>query len=97
MAKGDGTLSSFNTITDAVHCANEIQIACKDVAELKLRIGIHQGEVVFEGEDVFGDRVNIASRIEASAQEGEIIVSEAVYQNIKNKEGIQTETILFYG
>jgi len=90
---GDGTLLSFNTITDAVHCAIEIQKSAEEEPELRLRIGVHLGEVLFEGEDVFGDGVNIASRIEAIAQEGEIVVSEAVYQNIKNQEGIQTEFI----
>src|SRR2546423_15085600 len=64
---GDGVLASFNTVTDAVLCANEIQRACNDIAGLKLRIGIHQGEVVFEDNDVFGDGVNIASRLQALA------------------------------
>jgi len=90
---GDGTLSSFKTITDAIHCAIEIQKDSKEEPQLKLRIGIHLGEVVFEGEDVFGDGVNIASRIEAIGQEGEIVVSEVVYQNIKNQEGIITQFI----
>src|SRR3954463_2803725 len=52
---GDGVLASFHTVTDAVMCAIEIQKACNDVHDLKLRIGIHQGEVVFEENDVFGD------------------------------------------
>ena len=59
--------------------------------DLKLRIGIHQGEVVFEGEDVFGDGVNIASRLEPLAPIGGILVSESVYWNIENKKGIKTK------
>ena len=59
---GDGVLASFSTVTDAVYCAAAIQKACEHEPELKLRIGIHQGEVVFEGDDVFGNGVNIASR-----------------------------------
>ncbi len=56
---GDGVLASFSTVTDAVSCASEIQKACVDIEDLKLRIGIHLGEVVFEDNDVFGDGVNI--------------------------------------
>jgi class 3 adenylate cyclase len=57
---GDGVLASFTTVSDAVYCAKAIQEACLQEDELKLRIGIHQGVVVFKGEDVFGDGVNIA-------------------------------------
>src|SRR2546423_10556919 len=69
---GDGVLASFHTITDAVLCASAIQQACMHTPRLKLRIGIHEGEVVFEGNDVFGDGVNIASRIQAIATPGGI-------------------------
>lgn len=64
---GDGVLAGFNTVSDAVYCAGAIQKACEEESELWLRIGIHQGEMVFEGEDVFGDGVNIASRLEPLA------------------------------
>ena len=67
---GDGVLASFSTVTDAVYCAKEIQETCQSESDLKLRIGIHQGEVVFEGDDVFGDGVNIASRLEPLAPVG---------------------------
>ena len=85
---GDGILASFPTISDAVYCAGAIQQATHDVPDLELRIGIHVGEIVIENDDVFGDGVNIASRIEALAPPREIWVSESVYNNIKNKEGI---------
>ena len=74
---GDGVLASFTTVTDAVYCAKAIQEACLNEDDLKLRIGIHQGEVVFEGDDVFGDGVNIASRLEPLAPIGGILVSES--------------------
>src|SRR5687767_9785486 len=54
---GDGVLASFHTVTDAVLCGAAIHQACISVSGLKLRIGIHQGEVVFENNDVFGDGV----------------------------------------
>src|SRR5215471_21332455 len=69
---GDGVLASFPTVTEAVLCASAIREACMRTIGLKLRIGIHQGEVVFEGNDVFGDGVNIASRIQAAAAPGSI-------------------------
>ncbi|MFC2123228.1 adenylate/guanylate cyclase domain-containing protein [Bacteroidota bacterium] len=89
---GDGILASFNTASDAVRCAGEIQNAAKK-AGIGLRIGIHEGEVVFEGSDVLGDGVNVASRLEELAEEGCINISGAVYKDIKNKAGITTELV----
>jgi adenylate cyclase len=90
---GDGMLSTFHTVTDAVLCASAIQHSCKDIPDLKLRIGIHHGEVVFEGNDVFGDGVNIASRIQAIATPGGIYISESVRNNISNKKEITTRFV----
>ena len=61
---GDGLLLSFETNLDAVECAIKIQHQVKSVEHLNLRIGIHQGEVVFQGSNVIGDDVNMASLIE---------------------------------
>ncbi len=85
---GDGVLASFPTVTDAVYCAATIQNTCENEPDLKLRIGIHEGEVVFEGDDVFGDGVNIASRLEPLAPIGGILVSESVHRNLGNKTNI---------
>ena len=90
---GDGVLASFPTVSEAVYCAKEIQKACEKEPDLKLRIGIHLGEVVFDDEDVFGDGVNIASRLEPLAPVGGIYISESVFRNIQNKKGIETEFI----
>ena len=90
---GDGVLASFHTVTDAVLCAIAIQQACGNIPDLKLRIGIHLGEVVFEGNDVFGDGVNIASRIQAIATPGGIYISESVHNNISNKKEITTRFV----
>jgi adenylate cyclase len=89
---GDGILASFHTASDAVRCAGEIQHEAKKVG-IPLRIGIHEGEVVFEGGDVLGDGVNIASRLQESAEEGCITISGSVYRDIKNKKGIKAEFI----
>jgi len=90
---GDGVMASFNTVSDAVKAAIKIQKESRSIPELELTIGIHLGEVVFENEDVFGDGVNIASRIQAFAKPGSIYISEAIHNNISNKQGIETEFV----
>ena len=90
---GDGIMASFNTVSDAVTAAIKIQESCKTSKDFQLRIGIHQGEVVFEEGDVFGDAVNIASRIQSFAEPGCIYISETVRNNISNKKDIHTKFI----
>ncbi|MEE8383113.1 MAG: tetratricopeptide repeat protein, partial [Thermodesulfobacteriota bacterium] len=90
---GDGVLASFNAVSEAVYCAKAIQKACENEPDLKLRIGIHEGEVIFEGDDVFGDGVNIASRLEPLAPIRGILVSESVHKNVLNKKGITTTLV----
>jgi TolB-like protein/class 3 adenylate cyclase/Tfp pilus assembly protein PilF len=89
---GDGILACFYTASDAVRSAHEIQTSAKKKG-IRLRIGIHEGEVVFEKKDVLGDGVNIASRLEELAEEGCIYVSDSVYRDIRNKEGIYTDFV----
>jgi len=67
---GDGTLSSFHSAVDAVNCARELQATLVENPELRLRIGIHVGDVVFTDKTVLGDGVNIASRIHELAPPG---------------------------
>jgi class 3 adenylate cyclase/predicted transcriptional regulator YheO len=83
---GDGTLASFDSVSDAVKCGIAIQKKVKEDGGYQLRIGIHIGDVFTTGKDVFGDGVNIASRIQSQAQPGDVIVSEAVYNNIRNRQ-----------
>ncbi len=90
---GDGVIASFDSVSDSVHAAIKIQEDIIAVPDLQLRIGIHLGEVVFENEDVFGDGVNIAARIQGIAPPGSIYVSEGVYHNVVNKEGIETRFV----
>jgi TolB-like protein len=90
---GDGVLASFDTATDAVHSAMHIIDMCSSVPELNLRIGIHLGDVVFENNDVFGDGVNIASRLLQQAKPGSIFISGPVYDNVANKKGISCSFI----
>ncbi|MBI5856339.1 MAG: hypothetical protein HZB42_01710 [Sphingobacteriales bacterium] len=90
---GDGVMASFNTVSDAVGAAIKIQQACHSAKDFQLRIGIHQGEVVIEENDLFGDAVNIASRIQALADPGGIWISETIHHNVANKKDIQTKFV----
>jgi len=90
---GDGVMASFNTVSDAVNAAVKILKESIVVPDLHLTIGIHLGEVVFENEDVFGDGVNIAARIQAFAMPDSIYISEAIHNNISNKQGIETRFV----
>jgi adenylate cyclase len=87
---GDGVMASFNTASDAVCAAIKIQQSCNASKNFQLRIGIHLGEVLFENEDVFGDGVNIASRIQTITNPGSIFISETVHKSIANIKLFQT-------
>ena len=90
---GDGIMASFNSALEAVECANKIQVSIQNDQEFNVRIGIHLGDVTFQDNDVFGDGVNIASRLESLAPPGSIYISESVFQNIKNKPSIQAQFV----
>ncbi len=89
---GDSFLVEFESALDALRCALEAQsylrdynISSHDDWKIRLRVGIHLGDVVHEAGDVFGDAVNIASRIEPLAEPEGIVVSEQVYDQVRNK------------
>jgi adenylate cyclase len=90
---GDGTLSSFHSAIDAVNCARELQAALVEDPELRLRIGIHVGDVVFTDNTVLGDGVNVASRIHDLAPPGGSCISERVYEEIRNKPEFQVKDL----
>ena len=73
---GDGLLFSFDSSLEAVRCSIEIQETLKDIDKLNIRIGIHQGDIFIKDGDVFGDDVNIASRVEGFAPIGGISLSD---------------------
>ena len=89
---GDGTLASFSLGSDAVRCAIDIQKEAKS-QNIPLKIGIHEGEMVMAGEDVLGDGVNIASRLQEISADGSITISGRVYEDVKNKARIKTKFI----
>jgi class 3 adenylate cyclase len=88
---GDALLMYFHSAVKAVGCAQEIQISLAKAAEhlapediLTHRIGIHLGDVFFNGSDVMGDGVNVAARLQAQAEPGGICLSQTVYEVVKN-------------
>src|SRR5437762_8788997 len=89
---GGGALVEFASVVDAVRCAAEIQRGMldrdtdmPDERRIKLRIGINLGDVIAEPEDIYGDGVNIAARLEAVAEPGGICISGAVYDQIRDR------------
>ena len=90
---GDGVMATFPAVSNAAYAAIKIQEACFNTKAFQLRIGIHQGEVVFENDDIFGDAVNIASRLQALAFPGSIFVSASVQRDLSNKNDIRSEFV----
>ena len=89
---GDGMLVEFASVVDAVRCAVEVQQAMPDrntgVAadnRIELRIGINLGDVIVEPDDIYGDGVNIAARLEAMADAGGVFVSNTVYDQVRDR------------
>jgi TolB-like protein len=89
---GDGILTSFPLASEAVRCAIEIQKACIG-QKIPLKIGIHEGEMVFSETDVWGDTVNVAARLQEIGTKGCIFISDTVYRSIKNKSDINVEFV----
>lgn len=88
---GDGLILTFDTITNAVKCCLKIQEKAKDIENLSLRIGIHLGEILEKENDVIGDDVNVAARIEPFSAPGGIAISNKVHDAIIREEGYKTK------
>jgi TolB-like protein len=93
---GDGIFAEFNSASDAVECAIEIQEQLRTYNaaqsmenQIWVRIGLHVGDVVVRGNDLFGDGINVAARLEPLAEPGGICISEAVFQLIKSHMDIE--------
>ncbi|MFY0601566.1 MAG: tetratricopeptide repeat protein [Cyclobacteriaceae bacterium] len=87
---GDGSLSIFDSAVEAAGCAVKIQLESQNDPKVPLRIGIHTGDVVVDEEGAFGDGVNVASRIESLAITGSVMISDKVYDEIKNHTAYRT-------
>ncbi|MEE9461943.1 MAG: NB-ARC domain-containing protein, partial [Bacteroidales bacterium] len=90
---GDGTLSIFNSAIEAVECAIQIQQELQTEPKIPLRIGLHTGDIAYDDEGVYGDGVNIASRIQELAISGSILISGKVFDDIKNHHAFKTVSL----
>jgi class 3 adenylate cyclase len=97
---GDGILAEFGSVVEAVECAAEIQrdMAIRNAAvpedrRLGFRIGVHLGDVITQGDDIYGDGVNIAARLEGLAEAGGLCISGTVYDQIKSKLALGYEDL----
>ena len=93
---GDGSLSIFNSAINSINCAVSIQQQLQTEPKVELRIGIHTGDVVIEEESIYGDGVNLASRIESMAVPGAVFISGKVHDEIKNHDEIKTQELGFF-
>lgn len=93
---GDGTLSVFDSAVKAVECGVAIQLAMRDEPIIPVRIGVHSGDIVFTDDDIIGDGVNVASRIESLAVPNSIFISDKVFDEIKNHSEISTKYLKSY-
>jgi TolB-like protein/Flp pilus assembly protein TadD len=87
--RGDGALCSFTSTIEGLRAAVAVQLEMQNTPFVPLRIGMHTGDVLMEGNTVYGDGVNIASRMESLAVPGSIFISGKVYDDIKNQKDIQ--------
>jgi adenylate cyclase len=97
---GDGTLMEFGSVVDAVLFAVDVQRAMveRDAAipeerRIRYRVGINIGDIIVDGEDIYGDGVNVAARLEGLADPGSICVSRNVFNQVKNKVEVSFEDL----
>lgn len=97
---GDGLLVEFQSVADAVRCAVEVQTRMRrrntDVAadrRIQFRIGINLGDIIFDEDDIYGDGVNVAARLEQIADVGGISVSHAVHEQVANRLTVAFEDL----
>ena len=96
---GDGALVEFGSVVSAINCAHEIQEATEtdhsapETDRIRYRIGITLGEVIVEGEDIYGDGVNMAARLQTLAPRGGVAVSRAVRDQVLGKVAIDFDDL----
>ena len=83
---GDGLIAEFPSVVSAVRCAIDIQIILNQNSDLlPFRLGVHLGDVIIEGDDLLGDGVNLAARLQEMADVGGILISQQVYDHVRGK------------
>lgn len=89
---GDAVMGDFDSAVNAVKCAIALQEFLRK-EDIKIRVGVHMGDVIHRGGDVFGDGVNIASRIESVCEPGEVYISEDTYNQVRGKIPARFESL----
>lgn len=84
---GDGLIAEFPSVVEAVQCAIEVQreLAADGQNGLRFRIGVHLGDVLVDGDDLLGEGVNLAARLQSMAEPGGILISQQVYDQVQKK------------
>lgn len=84
---GDGLIAEFPSVVEAVQCAIEVQreLASDAQGGLRFRIGVHLGDVLVDGDDLLGEGVNLAARLQSMAEPGGILISQQVYDQVQKK------------
>lgn len=90
---GPHSLILFSSAVEAVKCAIEMQLAFRNNPVVPVRIGIHLGDIIYSDEEAIGDGVNIALKIESQAIPGSILISNKIYEEVKNQKDIQMHFI----
>jgi TolB-like protein/class 3 adenylate cyclase/Tfp pilus assembly protein PilF len=90
---GDGNLCAFPSATEALRCAVEMQQQLQMEPKVPLRVGLHIGEIFFEDEKVFGDGVNVASRVQSLGISNSILFSSEIFSKIKNQQEFKSVTL----
>ena len=97
---GDGLIAEFASVVEAVRAALDVQNELAgynadrpDDTRMLFRIGINLGDVIAEGDDIYGDGVNVAARLQASASAGGIVISNTVYDHVRNKVAVGFECL----
>lgn len=93
---GDGALSVFKSAIEATQCAIDIQTQLQQGDPVPLKVGIHIGDIVFNNTEVYGDGVNLASRIESMAVAGSILLSGKLNDELKNHSHITTHSLGYF-
>ena len=95
---GDGMIVEFGSVVDAVQCGVDIQRAMRnrnadvpDDRRIEFRIGINLGDIIIDGDDIYGDGVNLAARLEELAEPGEVCISGTAYDHLKKKVDVEYE------
>jgi adenylate cyclase len=97
---GDGLLAEFPSVVEAVQCAVDIQeqmaarqAGVADERRIRLRIGVNLGDIIIEGQDIYGDGVNVAARLQGLAAPGGICVSGTIYEEVRNRIAISFDDL----